>query len=230
MKLHRYGPIALAVAGLVGLLVACFGAALFGGEQFAYRDAAHFYYPLYKVTQDEWSAGRVPLWNPWENGGMPLLATPTVAALYPGKLLYAALPYAWGARLYIVGHVLLAVAAMYALMRHWGVGRAGSAVAGLGYGFGMPVLFQYCNVIFLVGAAWMPLGLRAADRLVRGGRRWAIVELAAVLAMMVLGGDPQAAYVTGLLSAGYAVVPAGVDAGGAADDGRVGSGGRSRPC
>ncbi|HEX8203587.1 MAG TPA: hypothetical protein VF590_24135, partial [Isosphaeraceae bacterium] len=97
-----------------------------------------------------------------------------------------------------------AVAAMYALMRSWGVSRSGSGLSALAYGFGAPVLFQYCNVIFLVGAAWAPLGLRAADRLLRLGRRPGLVELATVLTLQVLGGDPQAAYVTALCAGGYA--------------------------
>ncbi len=199
----RLVPLLIGLACLIGLLLACFGSTLFLGEQFAYRDAAHFYYPLYQVIQQEWEAGRVPLWDPWENGGMPLLGNPTAAVLYPGKLLFAGVPYAWGARIYIIAHVLLCVLAMYTLMRHWGTSRAGSAIAALSYGFGVPVLFQYCNVVFLVGAAWMPLGFRAVDRLVRLGKRSALAELAAVLALQTLGGDPQAAYVLGLCSAGY---------------------------
>ena len=50
--------------------------------------------------------------------------------------------------------------------------------------------------IFLVGAAWAPWGLRAVDRLLRRGRRLGAAELAAVLALQVLGGDPEAAYLT----------------------------------
>ena len=46
-------------------------------------------------------------------------------------------------------------------------------------------------MIYLVGAAWLPLGFHAVDRWVRLGRRWGILELAVVLAMQTLGGDPQ---------------------------------------
>src|SRR5258706_15003164 len=58
---------------LLSLLLACYGNALFRGGQFSYRDAAHYYYPLYERVQQEWDAGRWPLWEPEENGGMPLL-------------------------------------------------------------------------------------------------------------------------------------------------------------
>src|ERR1700757_4574081 len=103
----------VAIVGcLTGLTLACYGGVLLRGQQFGYRDAAHFYYPLYQRVQAEWRAGRWPLWEPEENGGMPLLGNPTAAVLYPGKLIYAALPYAWAARLYVVAHSLLAFAGM----------------------------------------------------------------------------------------------------------------------
>src|SRR5262249_5219880 len=80
---------------------------------------------------------------------------------------------------------------------------------GLSYAFGAPVLLLYSNVIFLVGAAWVPWGLCALDRLLRQGRRRGVVELAAVLALQVLGGDPEAAYLPAACGARYAAVPAG---------------------
>ena len=39
---------------------------------------------------------------------MPLLGNPTAAVFYPGKLVFAVLPYAWAARVYIVIHTALA--------------------------------------------------------------------------------------------------------------------------
>jgi hypothetical protein len=193
----------LIVGCLLALVGACFGPVLWSDKQFAYRDAAHFYYPLYQRVQQEWDAHRWPLWEPEENGGTPLLGNPTAAVLYPGKVIYHLFPYPWAARFYVVAHSLLAFVGMLVLMRWWEVGWTGSAIAALAYAFGAPVLFQYCNVIFLVGAAWTPLGFRAIDRLVRSGRRWGLLELAIVLVMQTLGGDPQSAYLTLLCGAGY---------------------------
>ncbi len=207
-----------------GLFLLCFGAALWGGGQFGYRDAAHFYYPLYQRVQAEWQQGRWPLWEPEENSGVPLLGNPTAAVLYPGKLIYALLPYPWAARLYIIAHVALAFGAMLLAMRSWQVSWVGAGLAALTYTFGAPVLFQYCNVIYLVGAAWLPLGFLAIDRWVRLRSRPALLGLAIVLAMQTLGGDPQAAYLLGLCGCAYAVgvawyrVP---DGNGQADEGAV---------
>ena len=57
-------------------------------------------------------------------------------------------------------------------------------------------------------AAWVPWGLCAIDRLMRQGQRRATAELAAVLALQVLGGDPEDAYLTAVCGAGYAVMSA----------------------
>jgi hypothetical protein len=201
--LRLIGPV-----GFAGLLIAIYRPVLLGGEQFAYGNAAYFYYPLYLKVQEEWNAGRWPLWNPAQNGGEPLLGNPMAAVLYPGKALYAVLPYAWAARLYVIAHSILAFLGVRALARTCGLSRVGSNLGGLSYAFGAPILLLYSNVIFLVGAAWAPWGLRAIDRLLRQGHRLAIVELAAVMAMQVLGGDPEAAYLTALSGAGYAVIRA----------------------
>ncbi len=195
----------LIICCLTVLGLACFERALFEGEQFGYRDAAHFYYPLYQRVQDDWNAGRWPLWEPEENGGMPLLGNPTAAVLYPLKVIYAAFPYPWAARLYVVVHTLIAFAGTYRLLRYWGTSPTGSGLAGLSYAFGAPILFQYCNIIYLVGAAWLPWGFQAVDRWLRLGRRAGLLELAVVLALETLGGDPEIAYVTGLCAGGYAI-------------------------
>jgi hypothetical protein len=178
---------------------------IFGDRQFGYRDAGYFYYPLHLRVQTEWEAGRWPLWAPEANGGMPLLGNPAAAVLYPGKLVFAILPYPLAARLYVIGHIVLAFGAMWVLMRGWCVSETASALAALGYAFGAPVLSLTCNVIFLVGAAWAPLGFHAADRWIRLRRPGAVAVLALVLAMQTLGGDPQAAYVTVLCSLGHGV-------------------------
>jgi hypothetical protein len=203
---------ALALACFAALLTFAFGSVLFGGGQFAFRDAAHFYYPLYYRVQQEWSAGRLPLWEPGENGGNPLLGSPVAAVLYPGKALFFLVPYAWGVRLYVVAHELLAFGAMLLLARSWGISRTGAGIAALCYAFSGPVLSDYFNVVYLVGAAWLPLGFRAADRWLTQRRPLAWAELAVVLAMQVLGGDPEAAYLTVLCAVGYALVLARSDA------------------
>lgn len=190
----------LLVAFLTPFL-AIFGEAAFSSRSFVFRDAAHYYYPLFQWTASEWAQGRAPLWNPYENCGAPALADPTTSVFYPGKLLFALpLDYVTRYKLYILAHVFLAGGAACFTARRWGAGPAAATASGVSYAFGGSVVFQYCNVVYLVGAAWLPLALWTVDGLLRWRRLSWACGLGAVLAIMILGGDPQTAYHAGLVA------------------------------
>lgn len=198
----------LVVAVSLGALLLVFFAPVLGEKSsFVYRDAAHFYHPLFQWTAERWSAGEVPLWNPYENAGLPLVGEATSSVFYPGKLIFA-LPFDYTLlyNFYIVGHVALAALAAFWLARQWSASVLAAGIAGLSYAFSGSVLFQTCNVVFLVGAAWLPVAMLLADRALGQGSVRSAIALGAVLALMVLGGDPQMAYNAGLLAALYAIV------------------------
>ena len=156
---------------IVGLIACTMSAALLGSGMFAFRDAAHFYYPLFQFTADEWAAGRVPLWDPYENLGMPLAANPAASVFYPGKLIFALpISYPWAYKIYIMAHLLLAAVAAYRLARHWQASVEAAGLCAVSYAFSGNVLFTYCNCVFLVGAAWLPAAMLAADRMLVEGR------------------------------------------------------------
>src|SRR5271156_2575486 len=117
------------------LFLICYAPALFLSRQFGFRDAAHYYYPLNQRVQEEWSQGRWPLWEPEENAGMPLLGNPTAAVLYPGKVIFALVPYAWAAKIYIIAHAALAFVNMLVLMRWWGTSWFAAGLSALAYAF-----------------------------------------------------------------------------------------------
>src|ERR1700744_841999 len=100
-------------------LIVIFGPTLFRGHQFAFQDAGHYYYPLLERVQQEWDAGRWPLWSQEASAGTPLLGNPTAAVLCPGKLIFALIPHPWAMRVFAIGHVALALGAMAALLRGW---------------------------------------------------------------------------------------------------------------
>jgi hypothetical protein len=191
---------------LAGLFCWVFSDVIFQDRNFVYRDASQFYYPLLQLVKDEWQAGRWPLWNPQENAGMPLLGNPASAVLYPPRIvIFQWLPvsYATAFKMYTLVHVALCALAAWTLARHWRFSEFAAVLVAMTYAFGAAVMFQYCNVIFLVGAAWVPLALLTADRaLGTGDWRWACAH-GLVLALQLVGGDPEAAYVSGGLSAIY---------------------------
>ncbi|MFI4877130.1 MAG: YfhO family protein [Blastopirellula sp. JB062] len=203
----RFRLALLPLLPLAALLLSFFGPSVVNDESFVFRDAAHFYYPLFAHTQSIWGEGRPPLWNQYDGVGMPLLAEPSATVFYPGKLLFALpLPFAATLRWYVILHFVLAYLTTYNAVRRVGVSRAGAILAAITYSFGGYVVAAHANVIFLVGAAWAPLALYAGTTLAEDRPRPTAAPLFAFsLAMMILGGDPQAAFHLALIACGYFV-------------------------
>jgi len=183
-------------------LIVIFGPAVFTNQSFAYRDAAHFYFPqFYWETRhrDGWAS---PAWNPHSGIGQPYLADASTSVLYPGKAVFLLpLPYLAAYKLYVIGHACLAAAGGVWLARRLGTGYAAAALAGMSYAASGGVVFQHCNVVFLVGAAWTPFAVGLMLTATRTAGRWfsrrrltASVWLGVVVALMTLGGDIQAGY------------------------------------
>ncbi|MDR3199003.1 MAG: hypothetical protein LBU34_14145 [Planctomycetaceae bacterium] len=183
----------------LGLCLFLFWSILFGDQQTCFRDESHFHYPLFRYIQTELSAGRFPLWTPYDNIGQPFFANASIGILYPGRLIFFlpfdfALLYSW----YIAGHVFLATLTIYHLMRSWRISLWGATLGALSYGFCGTVFGQYCNPTFLVGAAWVPEAILWADRtMTRCSFRNALI-CAAFLSVILLVGDPQGAFHVGL--------------------------------
>ncbi len=177
--------------------------------RYAYRDVASYYYPLFEQIQESWEAGIPPFWNPYINLGQPLAGDPTASVFYPGKLLFLLssanlLSFAFCFKLYLWLHIALAFYSASRLARSFGVSVIGATLSGLSYAFSGQVLFQYTNVVYLVGAAWAPFHYVYALAFFRGKniteRITAICKLSVVLAVTILGGEPQIVYLTLLSS------------------------------
>ncbi len=172
-----------------------------------FRDSAYLYYPLFKWIDTQWAAGDIPLWNPYDQFGVPVIADGSSSVFYPGKLIFwfRFLSYESRYGIYLAIHVLIAAVSCYWFARRMGCQQGGAAFAAISYAFGGSVLFQVCNVIYLVGAAWLPAALGCLWLMFR--RRsiaWAVAG-GVCCALIVLGGDPQLVYNIGLIGVGTIV-------------------------
>lgn len=196
--------------GLVLVLlapVAIFAPVLIGDRSLAFRDTAVFYYPLFEWIEEQWRSGTLPLWNPHVNFGSPLAGEASSQLFYPGKLmLLLPLEFSWKFKLYVVAHVMLAAGTAYYAARRFGASREAAALAAVAYACGGAVLFQYCNLVYLVGPAWLPLAFAATEMMLIERSLRAAAGLGVVLALMILGGDAQMAYHAGLAATGYAAL------------------------
>ncbi len=196
----NYWPIALIGSVWVWL----FGPMMSGQTVAGFRDSAYLYYPLFQWIDAQWAAGELPLWNPYCNFGVPVVADGTSSVFYPGKLVFwcrfLSYPSRYG--IYLAMHIPIAAAGTYWLARILKANQAGATLAAFSFAFGGSVLFQVNNVVYLISAAWLPLALVCVWLMVKTGQaKWA-VGAGIVCALMILGGDPQMVYHVGLIATG----------------------------
>lgn len=170
------------------------------GSRYAFRDVNHFYLPLYDYIGQRNRSDWLPLWNPLDHLGMPLIGETSTAVLYPIRLAVFQLPVLGetAINLYLVFHLMLAAATSAWLAKRIGCKRLGIIAAAILYPLSGSVFSLVTNPPFLVGAAWLPLVLAAClgekPTKKRSGWLWRRTVVAGIgLAMMVLGGDPQTA-------------------------------------
>lgn len=163
------------------------------------------------------SQGEIPLWNPYNNGGLPFIADTQAAVFYPPRLLtifLASLTTGWSyhfLELEAIVHVLAYSLLMYAFMRRftgtmWGALTSAIVVAYGGFISGYPPL----QLALLEAAIWLPLGALCILEATRQEKiKWIWIILAGFsLGISWLAGHPQTSwFMTYLLVAwfGYRV-------------------------
>ena len=129
------------------LILAFLAPSLLGLESLAFRDVAFFYTPLYDYVAERCSEAWLPLWNPLDQTGMPLIGETTSAVLYPLRYLIFSLPIATGTAMawYVAMHLIIASLAARLLALWAGCRPLGVAIASLLYPLSGSVLFLYTN-------------------------------------------------------------------------------------
>lgn len=157
------------------------------------RDTARLYAPLRPLVVDALRNGSLPLWNPHEGTGHPLLAEGLHGVLHPLSLLAALLaPASMNALL--LAYLVAAALGAGVLARELGRSAAAAVLCAIAYGLSGFVTSMTDNLVFLAGAAtlpWLVAGLRACARPGAGP----VLAAAAGLGCALLSGDVQAALI-----------------------------------
>ena len=121
---------------LLGLLItAAFPGVLFGGTTFIIRDFGMFSYPVAFFHRQCFWRGELPLWNPFNNCGLPFLAQWNTLTLYPLSLIYLLLPLTWSLSFFCLAHLFWGGLGMYYLAHRWTHHRLAAGLAGVIFSF-----------------------------------------------------------------------------------------------
>ena len=191
----------LAVAALLLMLsLWAFRATVFTNRVLGRGDALTYFTPYWAYRAEALRAGRLPLWNPYLFLGVPFLANPQAAVLYPlhWPLIWMRPERAlvWS----LVLHTWLAGCFTYALGRRWQIGRWGALTAASIYMLGGHLVGHAGQINQVNVLAWFPLAALLQDRMASSQTpyaRWrGLAGLAVVIALQLLAGHTQATYIS----------------------------------
>ena len=180
---------------LLLLVVASNYRVVIGMETFVLRDFSLFGYPLAHYAKESLLQGKIPLWNPLNDCGVPFLAQWNTMCLYPPALLNLLFPLSWSLGVCCLLHQYVAGLGMYFLARRWIRNSYGAAFAAVAFVFGgiMQNSLMWPNNIAALGCLpWVVLGAQSAWRC--GGRT--IVAAALLAGLQLLSGAPEVILIT----------------------------------
>jgi hypothetical protein len=150
--------------------------------------------------------GTLPLWNPFNGAGAPLLANYQSALLYPLNWPGLILPLAWTMSVSAVVHLFLAGWGMWRLTGQLGLPRLGRGVSALAFGMTGYLVARLGTYPTISAAAWLPWLVWAAIGVIERGRRRDFAWLAWFTALLLLAGHAQTAWYSLLLTGVIALV------------------------
>lgn len=201
----------LILLGLAALAVLAWARVLFMRDwSFGIEvDFIRQFYPARVYAANTLASGAFPLWNPYAIGGQAFFASYQTAMLYPFNLLMVGAYALAGAAFplkamvyFVVFHFFMAGAFTYLAARDLGIGRAGSAVAGVTFMFAGFMVAHAGHLNQVSTAAWMPLAFFLFNRaLVRRKASYAVFTGAALALAILAGHFQNIVYICGLLLA-----------------------------
>jgi hypothetical protein len=174
------------------------------GEALATSDAARYFHPHAVHLHDALREGSLPLWNPYQMAGMPLLATHVSGPMYPPNLLVLlALPPEAGLAVLGVLHVFLAGFFTWMFGRRLGLSNIAALGAAVAFAFSAEHLRTLYNPAYQATHSWLPAILWAVHGLATEVRlRWS-AALGGALALSFLGGHAQGTLFSAQLGIAY---------------------------
>jgi hypothetical protein len=124
--------------------------------------------PHYCFLGHSLSSGHIPLWNPFQMGGMPYAADPQSGWLNVAAMaLFSSLGCATALRLFIVLNPVLAGLGLYWFLRREGLHRVAATAGGLSYSMIIAASLVAISLPFAGTLAWTPLVLVGASGYLR---------------------------------------------------------------
>lgn len=177
-------------------------------KNFLITDPVRQQYPWRTLAITTERQGQLPLWNPYNFSGTPLLANFQTATFYPMNILFFVLPLSLSWSVLIMLQPLLAGIFLYMYLRNLRLQQFASVLGGLVFAFcGFSVAWMEWGVIGHV-ALWLPLLLLSIDKLFSKQKKanntkvWSVIFLFSLSAAF-FAGHLQMFFYLAIVTGGY---------------------------
>lgn len=156
-----------------------------------YFDVIRQLYPWRMLDIESFAHLTIPLWNPYNFSGTPLLANNQSAVWYPLNILFLFLQPAIAWSLLVMLQPLLASIGTYFFARKIGIGKWGSCLAGIAYGYSLfqSVFLEYNTIGHVI--ALLPWALVGLELFVSKRKSWGSFLFVGAVAAAFFAGHIQ---------------------------------------
>jgi hypothetical protein len=163
---------------------------------FVERDLAAFFIPPRYLWVSLVKSFQVPLWNPFNYSGIPLLATLQPGVFYPPHLLYFLLPFNIAWNWIIILHFFLATVTTYSLLRHLRASSGGATLGAITFMLSGYLISVHNLLTHLLAVAWFPLIIVCFLRYFEKGSMKFLVFTSIFLTVQFFAGAPEISIMT----------------------------------
>lgn len=163
---------------------------------FVERDLAAFFIPPRYLWVSMVKSFELPLWNPHNYSGIPLLATLQPGIFYPPHLLYLILPFNVAWNWVIILHFFFSGLATYTLLRYLRVSKAGAIVGATIFMLSGYLISIHNLLTHLLAVPWFPLVIVSFLKYFETANIKHIIICSILLAIQFFAGAPEISIVT----------------------------------
>lgn len=154
-------------------------------------DLYAYFYQMSHYAFSRLANGEIPLWNPYQSGGIPFLATYMVGVFYPLNFLYLFCPTHLAMGYTTILHIFLGGVFMYLYGRSIKLSTRAAIIAAVSFMFSGWVLETMWRTPEINTCVWIPLVFFCLEMLLQKRKYTWIIALSVTLAMQILAGLMQ---------------------------------------
>lgn len=148
-------------------------------------------YPYKILLTEDLKKGNLPLWNPYNGSGMPLMATMHAGILTPFNIFFLILPSSIGWSYYIILQFILVLLFTYLFAKKIGLSTFGSLISSIIFAFSGVVITRLIFGEYVYVLSFLPLLLYIAESYYQNPKTKIIYFLTPSVFVLMLSGQPQ---------------------------------------